>query len=174
MESNNKKKSKSIFWVEDAIVDKGYLKSLKNNKLNVLWVITRHYNKHGHCYPSLRTISKFTGLHHSTVKKKIVELDELGFVKVTIIKEGYKARYSFTKTALEYFIDPTIPRARLATKEGCKNEVFKYSGKNDNLKGLDPDGDPVYLINGKLRVRRKNGEFYDYNGNVKDLTNTKS
>jgi DNA-binding transcriptional regulator YhcF (GntR family) len=86
------------FWIENEIIDK-YMTLISGNPWTVLTVVARHYNKTGQCNPSIRRIAKLTGLHHETVSLCVKKLIALGFFEQTQIRERFKLRTTFTKTA---------------------------------------------------------------------------
>lgn len=171
MEDHKKTPQKSIgkFWFWNQVIDSGYLRYLKNNIFNVLIVITRHYNKSGSSFPSLRRIAELTGLHHSIVKKKILALEKLNIIKVDITKNGCKARYNFTQSAIEDFVDPNKLLIKPDTKDVVK-EVIKDNGNNKkNIPVGYFDNIPVYRSFGKLRIQGVDQVWRDFNGTLKDL-----
>ena len=119
------------FWIENQLVDE-YLKLISGNELKVLFKITRHYNKYGRCFPSIRKMSDKLNMHHTTITKCLERLELLGFLEQLKIKERSKLRYSFAKTARFLFIDSNKLLAKPDTKEDFK-EVFKEEKNNRNF-----------------------------------------
>ena len=116
------------FYIEDEVFDRGYLKKMSGNDFKILASITRHYNKHGKCFPSIRRLAKFTNLHHTTVTSCLNNLELLGFLEQLRIKERYKLLYSFSKSARFLFIETNNVVKKPDTKETIK-ENFKEVNK---------------------------------------------
>ena len=116
------------FWIENELVDTD-LRELSGNGFKVLIAITRHYNKAGTCYPSIRRLAKLTGLHHETVTKCLVELKLLGYFEQLEIRERAKLRYVFSKTARRRLLNDANLLEKADTKETIK-EVWKEDQNN--------------------------------------------
>ncbi|MFA6184484.1 MAG: helix-turn-helix domain-containing protein [Parcubacteria group bacterium] len=86
------------FWIDNELIDK-YLTKISGNDFKVWCILSRHFNKKGTCYPSIRTISIKSGLHHETVSQCLKRLKLLGFFEQLEIKERCKLRCLFSKTA---------------------------------------------------------------------------
>lgn len=116
-------KKSGKFWIENELVDTD-LRVLSGNGFKVLIAITRHYNKAGTCYPSIRRLAKLTGLHHETVTKCLMELKLLGYFEQLVIRERAKLRYVFSKTARKRLLNDGNLLEKADTKEVNK-EVWK-------------------------------------------------
>lgn len=121
------------FWIENEFIE-SYLSKISGNATKVLLAITRHYNKEGTCYPSIRRLSKLTGLHHSTVTKCLKELELLGFLEQLIIKERCRLRYSFSKTARILLPKSSKLLYRPDTKEEYKEDLKEESFLENSYK----------------------------------------
>jgi DNA-binding transcriptional regulator YhcF (GntR family) len=121
------------FWIENSIYDDGWLKKLSGSQLKVLLSITRHYDKYGKCFPSIRKLEENINLHHATIKECLNKLELLGFLEQLVIKERCKLRYIFSKTAHKIFLEPNKllakPDSKEVIKESIKEENF-YSKNN--------------------------------------------
>jgi len=120
------------FWIENSIYDDGWLKKISGNQLKVLLAITRHYNKQGKCFPSIRKLEVNIGLHHATIKQCLNQLQLLGFLEQLQIREREKLRYIFSKTAHEIFIEPNKLLVKHDTKEIIKENYKEDLSKNIN------------------------------------------
>lgn len=121
-----------MFWIENDFIDEGYLAKTSGNAIKVLLAITRHYNKAGTCYPSIRRLSKLVGLTQETTSKCIKQLELLGYLEQLEIKERCKLHYKFSKTALFFRTkDEKLPE-KSDTKEYFK-ESIKERLKKENL-----------------------------------------
>ena len=123
------------FWIENELVDK-YLDKISGNELKVLLKITRHYNKNGTCYPSIRKMEKDINLHHDTITACLKQLQLLGFLEQLAIKERCKLRYSFSKTARFFLTDSQNLLGKPDSKEDIIKEDIK-EGKNFFYKGRE-------------------------------------
>ncbi len=124
LKSKGRKHVKSYMgklWIENQLVDGGYLAKISGNEAKVLLAITRHYNRHGTCFPSIRRLSVLVGLHPDTVSHCLRKLVEHDYFEQLVIKERCKLRYSFTKTARFLLIDAN----KLPEKPGGKEDIFK-------------------------------------------------
>lgn len=141
------------FWIENEIIDGEWFGKLSGNDFKVLLKITRHYNKHGKCFPSIRKISELGNLHHTTVKKSLNKLELLGFLEQLLIKERCKLRYKFTKTARFLFVDCNNVLEKPDTKETFKEN---YKEENKFLKETKRTPEEQARINKQLALIRKN------------------
>lgn len=119
------------FWIEKEIIDGDLYGKLSGNDFKVLLKITRHYNKTGRCFPSIREISRLGNLHHTTVKKSLNNLELLGLLEQLVIKERCKLRYEFSKSARFLFIESNNvvekPDSKETIKEKYKEEVNYFT-----------------------------------------------
>lgn len=120
------------FWIENQLVDE-YLMLISGNELKVLFKITRHYNKYGKCFPSIRKMAINLNMHPITISNCLKRLELLGFLEQLRIKERSKLRYIFSKTARFLLIDSNKLLEKSNTKEDIKEE---YKGRGILLKKL--------------------------------------
>lgn len=119
------------FWIENELVDK-YLSILSGNEFKTLLAITRHYNKNGTCYPSIRRLAVLIDLDPDTVAKSLRALELHGFFQQLEIRERCKLRYVFSKTAAKLLVEPN----KLPEKPRSK-EVFKEVLKEERLESTE-------------------------------------
>lgn len=150
MDNKNKNKTQGKFWIENVLID-NYLNKISGNELKVWCVLSRHFNKEGNCYPSIRTISKKTGIHHETTKRCLQKLELLGFLEQLIIKERCKLRYSFSKTAL--FLMPG--NKKLLVNSDTKEDIKEELKENNNLYITQRTPEEQKRINAQLDILRK-------------------
>lgn len=112
------------FWIENDLVDH-HLDKITGNELKVLLKITRHYNKFGTCFPSIRKMEKILNLHHTTIAKCLENLQLLGFLEQLQIVERKKLLYKFSKTARFFLIESNKLLAKPDSKEVYIKEVSK-------------------------------------------------
>ncbi len=124
----------SKFWIENKIIDAGWLKIISGNDLKVLLKITRHYNKYGESFPSIRTMSADLNLSQNTISKSLDNLEKYGFLMITVKKQRYKLQYFFKKIAEFLIIDPNKLPKKLRAKEELKEEYIKEEIKDDIVK----------------------------------------
>jgi DNA-binding transcriptional regulator YhcF (GntR family) len=97
---------KGHFYISNKIIDDGYLKTMSGNDLKVLLKITRHYDKTGKSFPSIRKMSEQLNLHHETIAKSIHNLEVCGFLEQLEIRQRCKLRYIFSKSTRFLLINP--------------------------------------------------------------------
>lgn len=114
------------FWIDDKLVDEN-LDKLSGNDLKVWLKITRHFNKEGKSFPSIRKMEKIVNLHHTTITKCLNKLELLGFLEQLQIKEKCKLRYIFSKSA-RYL----MPGRKNLLEEPDSKETFKETIKEEN------------------------------------------
>jgi DNA-binding transcriptional MocR family regulator len=136
---------KKRFWMDNKLIDDGWLAKISGNAWKVLTAIARHYNINGTCFPSIRRLSLLIGLHHETVRKNLDELQLHGFLEQLEIRERHKLRYLFTKSA-RYLLrleDSLLekPDTKDISKEIVKEERLQenaiYRGREQMLKALE-------------------------------------
>lgn len=143
-------KKSGKFWIENDLVDND-LKDVSGNAFKVLVALTRHYNRTGTCFPSIRRLSKLTGLHHETVTKCLRELELLGYFEQIVIRERCKLRYKFSKTARKLLVEHNNLLVKPDSKETIK-EVMKeaptkkYVSKNPDPVKRDMENSAGYKI----------------------------
>jgi DNA-binding transcriptional regulator YhcF (GntR family) len=126
MDNKYKNKPQGKFWINNELVD-NYLNKISGNELKVWLKITRHFNKEGTCFPSIRKMTKVLNLHHSTITKCLKKLEVLGFLEQLEIKEKCKLRYIFSKSA-RYL----MPEYKKLLVNPDTKEDIKEASKEDN------------------------------------------
>jgi DNA-binding transcriptional regulator YhcF (GntR family) len=153
------------FWIENELVDK-YISKLTGNEFKVMVIITRHFNKNGTCYPSIRRMATLGNINPETVSKCLKNLNLLGFLEQLEIKERCKLRYILSKSARHLLIDSNkLPQETSGKEE--KEDLRKTLSFKKNTIGLDMDGREVFISNGKKCVKNSDGKFYDFYGEIK-------
>ncbi len=107
-----KDKRPGRFIVDDAVVDilGDYIGAYG---LAVYMALARYADRHGDCYPSLRTLSRKLGVSRPTVVKTLKKLEECGLISIT---PRATARGDFTSNM--YALLPIDPAEVLNTRIG--------------------------------------------------------
>ena len=58
-----------------------FMADLPSRAVTVYLCMKQYSNKHGQCFPSIKTLAKSSGLSVSTVKRAINDLEKEGFIK---------------------------------------------------------------------------------------------
>lgn len=99
------------------------------NKL-VLVTIAKHADDKGQCFPSVARIAKLSNMSPRTVQRRIAELREDGFIRVTMQGKGGKQKSNLYQLV---FTSNSRPRGDQQTDRGVQQSPEYINNKSDNI-----------------------------------------
>lgn len=154
---------KSPLTILPWFANNGWFKSLTSTECKVYFAIAHFKNwKTNLAHPGVKTLSNFTGLGASTIKRTIKKLELFGLIEIQKVREGKNRRYNhyLLHPDLHLITQEALEQIRQAHAEAEKGRVERHKARKKSplkkqYQRLAPSTHPIKDILPPVLARKR-------------------